>query len=109
MPLNRLPRSQPGQPTRSCTCSRLCQSFKSASSAGSISTHKASAALPPFTSGERLEGDQGEGVLHAGHGLDLRRYEVTDVDLLVEIAFHQEVILAGGRIDLRHLLDAHRL
>jgi hypothetical protein len=54
---------------------------------------------------ESLEGDQGEGVLHAGKGLDLAGDEVTDIGLFVELAFHEKVVLAGGRIDLRHLLD----
>ena len=48
--IQRLPRSQPGQPTRSCTCSRLCQCSKSDSSAGSISTQMARTAWPPLMS-----------------------------------------------------------
>src|SRR5512139_1829296 len=31
---------------------------------------------------------------------------MTDVGFFVEVAFHEEVVLAGGRIDLRHLIDA---
>src|SRR4051794_1262446 len=34
---------------------------------------------------------------------------MADVGLVVEIALHQEVVLAGGRIDLRYLLDAARI
>src|SRR5260221_7116383 len=58
---------------------------------------------------EGLEGDQGEGVLHAGQRLDLAGDEVADVGRIGEVAFHQEVILAGGRIDLRHLFDGDRI
>src|SRR5207247_3932959 len=54
---------------------------------------------------ERLEGDQGEGVLHAGEGLDVAGHEVADVGLFIEVALHEKVVLAGRRIDLRHLLD----
>jgi len=28
---------------------------------------------------------------------------------VVEIALHQEIVLAGGRVDLRHLLDRDRV
>src|SRR5215831_1812979 len=61
---------------------------------------------PSPTSAEGLEGDQGKGVLHAGQRLDLAGDEMADVGLVVEIALHQEVVLAGGRIDLGDLLDA---
>jgi hypothetical protein len=50
---------------------------------------------------EGLERDQGEGVLHAGKGLDFAGDEMTDVGFFVEIALHEEVVLAGGRVDLR--------
>src|SRR6185436_10548315 len=62
-----------------------------------------------YTLAERLEGDEGEGVLHAGQRLDVAGDEVADVGLVVEVALHQQVVLAGGRIDLRHLLDAARI
>jgi hypothetical protein len=38
--------------------------------------------------------------------LDLAGDEMADVGLFVEIALHEEVLLAGGRIDLRYLFDA---
>src|SRR5690348_6162075 len=62
-------------------------------------------ALP---SGEGLEGDGREGVLHVPQRLDLAGDEVADVGLLVEIALHQQVVLARGRVDLRHALDRQR-
>src|SRR6185312_2278055 len=65
-----------------------------------------SQALP---SGESLEGDGREGVLHVPQRLDLAGDEVADVGLLVEIALHQQVVLARGRVDLRHALDRQRL
>src|SRR6185312_11230799 len=64
-----------------------------------------SQALP---SGESLEGDGREGVLHVPQRLDLAGDEVADVGLLVEIALHQQVVLARGRVDLRHALDRER-
>src|SRR5262249_7245743 len=56
-------------------------------------------ALRPVDS-ERLEGDDRAGVLDAGNGLHLLVYEVTDVGPVLDVEFHQQVEVAGGRIDL---------
>src|SRR6185437_6515080 len=59
-------------------------------------------------SGEGLEGNGREGVLHVTQRLDLAGDEVADVGLLIEIALHQQVVLTRGRVDLRHALDRQR-
>src|SRR3546814_12652068 len=42
---------------------------------------------------ERLEGDEGEGVLDAGEGLNLLVHEVADVGAVPEVALDQQVVL----------------
>src|SRR5215831_8808150 len=49
---------------------------------------------------ERLEGDDGMGVLDARDRLHLLVDEMADVGVLVDIELDQEVIVTGGRIDL---------
>jgi hypothetical protein len=59
---------------------------------------------PPPCLGKRLEGDEREGVLHARPSVwILLVTKWADVGLFVEIALHQQVVLAGGRVDLRHM------
>src|SRR5918994_994650 len=57
------------------------------------------------TSGERLERDQGERVLDAVQGLHATGDEPPDVGLVIEIDLHQQVVLAGDRVDFRYLFD----
>jgi hypothetical protein len=40
------------------------------------------------------------GVLDAGDDLDLLVDEMADVGVLVDVEFHQEIVIAGGGIDL---------
>ena len=49
---------------------------------------------------ERLEGDDGVRVLDAGDGLHLFVDEMADVGAAVDVELHQQVIVAGGRVDL---------
>src|SRR4029453_15722889 len=49
---------------------------------------------------ERLEGDDGEGVLDAGQHLHLLVDEVADVGVLVDVELHQQVVMAGRGVDL---------
>ena len=48
---------------------------------------------------ERLEGDDGAGVLDARDGLHLLVDEVADIGLVLDVELHQEVEVAGGRVD----------
>src|SRR5690606_16086594 len=57
------------------------------------------------SSGERLERDQGEGVLDPVQGLHATGDEAADVRLVVQIELHQQVVLAGDRVYLGDLLD----
>src|SRR5712691_11116325 len=50
---------------------------------------------------ERLEGDDGEGVLDARNELHLLVHEVADVGVVVDIELDQEVVMPCGGIDLR--------
>src|SRR4051794_3591629 len=50
---------------------------------------------------ERLEHDDRAGVLNTGNHLHLFVDEVTDVGRILNVELHQEVEVAGGRIDLR--------
>src|SRR3546814_10273523 len=54
---------------------------------------------------ERLEGDEGEGVLDAGEGLNLLVHEVADVGAVPEVALDQQVVLPRRGVDFRNLLD----
>src|SRR5215475_9479581 len=54
-----------------------------------------------LTRPERLEGDDGKGVLDARNDLHLLVDEVADVGVLVDIELDQEVVLARGGVDLR--------
>src|SRR5262245_28525275 len=49
---------------------------------------------------KRLESDDGVRVLDAGDALHLLIHEVTDVRAAVDVEFHQQIVVAGGRIDL---------
>src|SRR5271170_1567151 len=50
---------------------------------------------------ERLEGDDGVGVLDAGNDLHLLVDEVADVGVVIDVEFDQQVVIAGGGIDFR--------
>src|SRR5882757_6204062 len=50
---------------------------------------------------ERLEGDDGVGVLNAGNHLHLLVDEMADVGLVIDIELDQQVVMAGGGVDLR--------
>src|SRR3546814_4311912 len=53
---------------------------------------------------ERLEGDEGEGVLDAGEGLNLLVHEVADVGAVPEVALDQQVVLPRrGAIGRAHV------
>src|ERR1700674_4971786 len=49
---------------------------------------------------ERLESNDGVSLLDAGQGLDLFVDEMADVGAVGNVEFHQEVVAAGGGIDL---------
>src|SRR5579883_1585590 len=55
--------------------------------------------------GKGLVGHEGEGVLDAGQRLQLLDDEMADIHINRQVALHQQVVLAGEGIDLRHLLD----
>src|SRR5262245_33992901 len=65
-----------------------------------------SSAPPPS---ERLEGDDRAGVLNARDGLHLLVDEMADVGLVLDVELHQEVEVAGGRIDFRSELRVREL
>src|SRR5688572_1694916 len=60
---------------------------------------------PRARSGERLEGDQREGVLDAIQRLRPAGDEAADVDLVLEVELHQQIVLTRGRMHLGHRLD----
>src|ERR1700692_3574593 len=53
---------------------------------------------------ERLEGDDGVGILDAGKHLHLLVDEVPDVGVVIDVEFNQQVVIAGGGIDPRRNL-----
>src|ERR1700738_1501330 len=53
-----------------------------------------------LTRAERLEGDDGVGVLDAGKHLHSLVDEVPDVGVVVDVEFYQEIVVASGGIDL---------
>ncbi|GCC48598.1 hypothetical protein chiPu_0032625, partial [Chiloscyllium punctatum] len=53
---------------------------------------------------ERLEGDDGEGVLDARDHLNLLVDEMADVGVVVDVEFDQEIVIARRGIDLRRNL-----
>src|SRR5258705_14005307 len=50
---------------------------------------------------ERLEGDDGVGVLDAGDHLHPFVDEMADVGVVVDVELDQQIVIAGGGIDLR--------
>src|ERR1700738_3155279 len=54
-----------------------------------------------LTRAECLEGDDGVGVLDAGNYLHLFVDEMADVGVVVDVELDQEIVVAGGGIDLR--------
>src|SRR5690349_16318951 len=50
---------------------------------------------------ERLEGDDGVGVLNARNDLHLLVDEMADVGVVVDVELDQQIVVAGGGIDLR--------
>src|SRR5216684_672263 len=54
-----------------------------------------------LTGAERLEGDDGVGVLDAGDHLHLLVDEMADVGVVIDVELNQQVVIAGGGIDLR--------
>src|SRR5690242_502851 len=62
---------------------------------------KRSKLTPTLLAGpECLERDDGERILDARNDLHLLVHEMTDVGFVIDIEFHQEVIVPRGRIDL---------
>src|SRR5579859_5615537 len=53
----------------------------------------------PLPASERLESDDGVGVLDAGNGLHLFVDEVADVGAVVDIELHQQIVVARRGID----------
>src|ERR1700730_1040898 len=49
---------------------------------------------------ERLEGDDGMGVLDAGNDLYLLVDEVADIGVVVDVELYQEIVVARGGINL---------
>src|SRR5580658_6326472 len=49
---------------------------------------------------KRLEGDHGACVEDAREGLHLLRHEMADIEFGIEVEFGDDVVIAGGRIDL---------
>src|SRR5262249_1316638 len=82
----------------SCQCSEL-----RASARGRRRTNQ------PDCVSERLEGDDGACVLDARDGLHLLIDEMADVGLVLDVEFHQQVEVAGGRIDLGSELGIREL
>ena len=54
-----------------------------------------------LAAGERLEGDDGVGVLDAGNHLDLLVDEMADVGVVVDVELDQQIVIAGGGIGSR--------
>src|ERR1700733_14958988 len=58
---------------------------------------------------KRLEGDDRKGVLDARQVLHPLGDEMPDIGRIGQVEFHQEVVLARGRINFRNFFDAlHR-
>src|ERR1700722_6308844 len=53
----------------------------------------------PLTGAERLEGDDGGGVLNAGNDLHLFVDEMADIGVVVDVEFHQQIVIARGGIN----------
>src|SRR5712675_818472 len=53
-----------------------------------------------LTGAERLEGDDGEGVLDTRKHLHLFVHEVADVGIVLDIELDQQIVLPGGGVDL---------
>src|SRR3979411_3201541 len=60
-----------------------------------------SATFHALAGAERLEGDDGMGVLDAGNHLYLLVDEMADVGVIVDVEFDQQIVVARGGIDLR--------
>src|SRR5438445_3339009 len=56
---------------------------------------------PSLARAERLESDDGVGVLDARNHLHLLVDEMADVGVVIDVEFYQEIVIAGGGIDLR--------
>src|SRR5882757_539842 len=54
-----------------------------------------------LTRAERLEGDDGVGVLDTRNDLHLLIDEMADVGVVVDVELDQQVVIAGGGVDLR--------
>jgi len=59
------------------------------------------AGLPLLARAERLEGDDGVGVLDARNHLHLLVDEMADVGVVVDVEFDQQIVVADSGIDLR--------
>src|SRR5580704_5946155 len=55
---------------------------------------------------ERLEADDCKSVLDPRQCLNPLGHEVADIDSVVQVTLHQEVVLTGGRIDFGDHFDA---
>jgi hydroxymethylpyrimidine/phosphomethylpyrimidine kinase len=77
----------------------LTKTWKPATSAGMTLTVGArSAKILPRA--KRLEGDDGVGVLDARNGLHLLIDEMSDVDIVVDIELHEQIVMACGGVNL---------
>src|SRR5205823_558823 len=56
---------------------------------------------PLLARAERLESDDGVGVLDAWDHLHLLVDEMADIGVVIDVEFDQQVVIAGGGIDLR--------
>ena len=61
------------------------------------------------TSPKRLEGDDGARVGDPGNGLHLLGDEMADIGRGIDVEFHQQIEVAGGRIDFRGDLGVREL
>src|ERR1700735_4592126 len=86
---------------RSRTMSSRCRRWTDRR--GPRKRRRAATSLDPahLAGAERLEGDDGMGVLDAGNDLDLLVDEVADVGVVIDIELHQEIVIARGGLDLR--------
>ena len=57
--------------------------------------------LPLLAGAERLEGDDGVGVLDTRNHLHLLVDEMADVGVVADIELDQQIVIAGGGLDLR--------
>src|SRR5437016_1665589 len=69
--------------------------------AGSASTQALVSPGCGLAGAERLESDDGVGVLDTRNDLHLLVDEMADVGVVVDVEFHQQIVVARGRINFR--------